>query len=277
MKWPKGWGTSTSIMGVINLTPDSFSDGGVCLNPEKALQKATFYLENGASVLDLGAQSTRPGAKEITPEEELKRLIPALKVIRSIHKDSIISVDTFCSVVAEKALEEGADWINDVSGGRRDPNLLRSVAQVRCPYVLTHSRGDSQSMNDFASYDDVVVDVLNELFQLTEKALKSGITVEQIIWDPGLGFAKNTEHNLIILQHLEMFVSEGFPVLIGPSRKRFIGEVLNQSDPLKRNFGTAAVVCRCFQSGISMVRVHDVASIRDTIEMAGKIWPKMFN
>lgn len=247
--------------------------GGDYFSPQKALKAASSHLENGAHVIDIGAQSTRPGALEIGPDEELKRLIPALREIRSAHKQAFISVDTYWRTVAEYALREGADWINDVSGGRKDPSILRLVGDAKCPYILTHSRGDSQSMVNLANYDDVVLDVINELLNQTEIATQFGIETDRIVWDPGLGFAKNTEHNLAILDAIDTFLSEGFPLLIGPSRKRFIGDILHERDPLKRVFGTAAVVCRCVQAKVSMVRVHDVSSISDTLLMAKRLWP----
>ncbi len=272
MYWPEGWKSITSLMGVINLTPDSFSDGGRFLDPEKAAIKANEYLYQGADVLDLGAQSTRPGAEEVGADEELRRLIPAICLIRQTNKNALISVDTFSSVVAERALEEGANWINDVSGGVRDSRILSLVAAAKCPYVLMHSRGNSETMDKLTGYQNVVKDVKKELLKRTEKAIDHGINPELIIWDPGLGFAKTTEQNLSILNGLEEFSSEGFPLLVGPSRKRFIGDVLNQTNPLERLMGTAAVVCRCVQANVSIVRVHDVCKIRQTISMASRLW-----
>ncbi len=272
MNLPNGWLEKTCLMAVINITPDSFSDGGKYLDPESALESASLHLNNGANVLDLGAQSTRPGATLLSPEEELSRLIPVLKEIRSSHKNTIISIDTFWSIVAERALNEGANWINDVSGGRLDQDIFKVVAESGCPYVLTHSRGNSESMNSLASYVDVVIDVRNELLKSTELALNSGIMSDQLIWDPGLGFAKTTEHNLDILHGLDAFTSEGFPLLVGPSRKRFVGDVTQESDPLQRVFGTAAVVCRCVQANVAMVRVHDVKAISQTLKMASSLW-----
>ena len=259
-------------MGVINVTPDSFSDGGNYLDPRSALAQATLLLQQGADVLDLGAQSTRPKAEEVGWQEELNRMMPALLAIRAAHPQALISVDTFLLQVAEAALQAGADWINDVSGGRRDPELLRLVAEAGCPYVLMHSRGNSQSMDQLAFYGDVSEDVRLGLLRRTDQALAAGIRSDQLIWDPGLGFAKTTEQNLMLLKDLDRLCSEGFPVLVGPSRKRFIGDVLHEPDPEARLWGTAVVVCRCVAAKVAMVRVHDVGPIDQTLRMAMKVW-----
>ncbi len=270
--WPLGWRTKINVMGVINLTPDSFSDGGLFLETSKAVKRSFSMLEEGADVLDLGAQSTRPGAQIIDSETELSRLLPALKVIRSSHSNALISVDTFRADVAKKALENGANWINDVSGGNGDPEMLTLVALAKCPYVIMHSRGNSQTMNNLCTYKNVVDDVKAGLLRRTEKALSNGILKENIIWDPGLGFAKTTDQNIEILKGLEQLNTEGFPLLIGPSRKRFVGSILNQPDPLKRAYGTSAVICRCTQAKVAMVRVHDVKATCETILMSQTLW-----
>nr|WP_244281264.1 dihydropteroate synthase [Synechococcus sp. UW106] len=270
--WPQGWLQRTTVMGVINITPDSFSDGGRFLASERALSEAQRQLNNGADVLDLGAQSTRPGAEEVGEEEELRRLLPALKAIRERNPDALISVDTFLAPVAARALEAGASWINDVSGGRRDPDLLRVVADAGCPVVLMHSRGNSQSMDQLTSYSDVVADVKGALVERSEAAIKAGVQESQIIWDPGLGFAKTHEQNLQLLRDLEQLTRGPRPVLIGPSRKRFIGAVLDEPRPKARLWGTAAVACRCAQAGAAVLRVHDVGPISQTLRMAAALW-----
>lgn len=261
-------------MGVINVTPDSFSDGGRFLASERALAEAQRQLSRGADVLDLGAQSTRPGAKEVGAEEELRRLLPALKSIRQRCPEALISIDTFLAPVATKALEAGANWINDVSGGRRDPDLLRIVADAGCPVVLMHSRGDSQTMDRLTTYADVVADVKAGLLERSEAAIQAGVDESQIIWDPGLGFAKTHEQNLKLLRDLEELTTGPRPVLIGPSRKRFIGAVLDEPRPKARLWGTAAVACRCAQAGTAVLRVHDVGPISQTLRMAAELWPK---
>ncbi len=170
--WPKGWGAKTSIMGVINLTPDSFSDGGDLNSSKKVLDQVHHFLCNGVDVIDLGAQSTRPGAEEVGPNIEIKRLIPYLKLIKSEYPDVLISIDTFNSEVAYEALLNGANWINDVTGGRRDINILDVVSKFGCPFVITHSRGNSQNMNELSNYEDVLNDVKDSLDNLIKNALE---------------------------------------------------------------------------------------------------------
>ena len=261
-------------MGVINLTPDSFSDGGRFNTVERAVAQAGRQLADGADLLDLGAQSTRPGAEEVGVEEEQRRLLPVLTAIREAYPEALISVDTFLAPVAEAALEAGADWINDVSGGRRDPAMLALIAQAGCPYVLMHSRGDSQTMDGLTDYGvDVVGAVLEALGQASARALEAGVRRDQLIWDPGLGFAKTTEQNLRLLQGLERLIDPGIPVLVGPSRKRFIGAVLEEPRAKARLWGTAAVCCRAVAAGVAVLRVHDVAPIRQVVQMASTLWP----
>ena len=259
-------------MGVINLTPDSFSDGGRFLDPAAALAEARRQRARGADVLDLGGQSTRPGAEEVGAAAEIARLLPALRAIRAAEPEVVLSVDTFHGAVAEAALAAGADWINDVSGGRRDPALLAVVAAADCPYVLMHSRGDSRRMDALAEYGDVVAEVREELLRATERAVAAGVRPERLIWDPGLGFAKTVEQNLVLLAGLEALVAEGFPLLVGPSRKRFIGAVLGEGRARARLWGTAAVCCRAIAAGAALLRVHDVGPIVQTARMAEALW-----
>jgi dihydropteroate synthase len=274
-------------MGVINLTPDSFSDGGCFDQPERALAQARRLVAEGVEILDLGAQSTRPGAQAVGSVRERERLLPALALIRAAIDSGelrcparadapladlrpLISVDTFRADVAEAALEAGADWINDVSGGRHDPDLLPLVAQAGCPYVLMHSRGDSQSMDALTDYgsEGVVQGVLSELRTSTERALAAGLIQAQLIWDPGLGFAKTNDQNLALLRHLPLLVAQGIPLLVGPSRKRFIGAVLEEPRARARLWGTAAVVAHCVQAGVAVLRVHDGKPMVQVARMA---------
>ena len=271
-RWPAAWGQRTAVMGVINLTPDSFSDGGLYETPEEALRQAGRQLAAGADVIDLGAQSTKPGAHEVGAEEELRRLLPALRAIRAAHPEAVISVDTFLASVAAAALENGADWINDVSGGRRDGAMLPLIAEAGCPYVLMHSRGDSTTMDQLTDYGpDLVGEILQSLQRAGARAEAAGVGPEQLIWDPGLGFAKTTEQNLMLLQQLERLTDAGVPILLGPSRKRFIGAVLNEPRSKARLWGTAAVCCRAVAAGVAVVRVHDVRPIRQVVQMADSV------
>ena len=284
------WGQRTHVMGVINLTPDSFSDGGQFNRPELALAQAKRLVAQGVEILDLGAQSTRPGADDVGAAAELERLLPALRLIRAAIDSGellcpprsdqqpgavpLMSVDTYRSVVAESALAAGADWINDVTGGLREPEILRMVAEAGCPYVLMHSRGDSQSMDGLTDYGaaGLVPTVLAELRQASDRALAAGLRREQLIWDPGLGFAKTTEQNLELLRGLPLLRAEGIPLLVGPSRKRFIGAVLDEPRPKARLWGTAAVVAQCVSAGVDVVRVHDGGPIVQVARMADALW-----
>ena len=259
-------------MGILNITPDSFSDGGDFFNIKKALKQAEKFVTFGVDIIDLGAQSTRPGAEEVGSKEEIKRLIPTLQELRKRFPDLIISVDTFNADVAYKSLLNGANWVNDVTGGRRDENILDIVSQSNCPFVLTHSKGNSKNMNDLSNYDNLLEDIITELKHLTEKALSKGVNQNQIIWDPGIGFAKNTSQNITILKNLKVFKEEGFPLLIGASRKRFIGEVLKISNPKDRDIGSLAISCLCSQFNIEVVRVHNVEYNYQILKMADQIY-----
>ena len=260
-------------MAIVNITEDSFSDGGLYIDLPSAINHASLCIKQGAHILDIGAQSTRPGASEVGAEIEIKRLVPLINELKSLHPDIPISVDTFHHSVAEKVLNLGADWVNDVSGGRHDPEIFSVIADKGSPYVLTHSRGNSNSktMDSFATYTNVVKEVKNELSNQIDLALSKGIKNEQIIIDPGIGFAKNVDQNLTLLRNLEEFVSMNYPVLIGASRKRFIGSVINEPDPTKRIFGTAAVAARSVIAGVDILRVHDIKQISQVLMMTKSI------
>ena len=258
-------------MAIVNITNDSFSDGGLFNDFKLAVTHASFCIEQGAQILDIGAQSTRPGADEVGTEIEIKRLIPVIKELKLRHPDIPISIDTYHHSVAQVALDSGADIINDISGGRHDHEIFKVVADYGCQYVLTHSRGTSKTMDSLASYKNVLIDVKNELSNQINLALSSGINNKQIIIDPGIGFAKNVDQNLTLLRNLDEFVNMKYPVLVGASRKRFIGSVINETDPNKRIFGTAAVVARCVIEGVKFVRVHDIKEICQVIKMTKSI------
>ena len=272
--WPQDWGKKTSIMGVVNLTPDSFSDGGDLYSIEKVLDKVNDFVVNGVDVVDLGAQSTKPGAIEIGAKMEIQRLLPYLKIIRREHPSILISIDTFNSEVANEALSHGANWINDVTGGRRDKKILDVVSKFNCPFVITHSRGDSQNMNNLTNYDDLLLDIKNSLEYLTKTAEEKNISRDKIIWDPGIGFSKNTNQNLEILRNINFFKKYEFPILIGASRKRFIGEILNETNPKDRDIGTLAISCLCSQQNIHLVRVHNVEINYQVLKVADAIFRK---
>jgi dihydropteroate synthase len=267
------WGQRTLVMGVINLTPDSFSDGGRITGVEQAVRAAGRLVAQGADVLDLGGQSTRPGAEEVGVAAELERLLPALVAIRAAHPQLTLSVDTFHAAVAEAALAAGANWVNDVHGASalRDPAMAALVAAAGCPYVLMHSRGDSRSMDQLSHYADVVGEVRCELEAATETLLAAGVRAEQLVWDPGLGFAKTTAHNLELLRRLPELAAVGYPLLLGPSRKRFIGAVLNEPRPRARLWGTASVCALAVGQGVAVLRVHDVGPIAQVVRMASAL------
>lgn len=266
------FGERTHVMGVINLTPDSFSDGGRIGGAQQALQVARRMVAQGATLLDLGAQSTRPGAEDIGAKVEQQRLMPALELIRSALPEVILSIDTFRAPVAAAALAAGADWLNDVSCGRLDPELLCVAAARGCPLVLMHSRGDSRSMDSLTAYGDLVTEVIGELQEASSRAQAAGVATSQLIWDPGLGFAKNEAQCLALLDGLARLRAQGYPLLVGPSRKRFIGAVLGEPRPRARLWGTAAVVCKAIAAGADIVRVHDVGPIVQTARMADALW-----
>jgi len=262
------------VMGVINLTPDSFSDGGRIRGASQALDTARRMVAQGATLLDLGAQSTRPGAEDIGVGTELARLLPALELIRSALPQVLLSIDTYRAPVAAAALEAGADWINDVSAGRMDPKLLGVAGAWGCPLVLMHSRGDSCSMDSLTAYGDLVDDVIGELQEASSRAQAAGVAASQLIWDPGLGFAKSEAQCLDLLEGLGRLKAQGYPLLVGPSRKRFIGAVLKEPRARARLWGTAAVVCKAIAAGADIVRVHDVGPIVQTALMADALWRK---
>ncbi len=272
--WPNGWGKKTSIMGVINLTPDSFSDGGDLNTSKKVLDQVEQFLFNGVDIVDLGAQSTRPGAEEVGSNVEIKRLIPYLKLIKSEYPEIIISIDTFNSDVAHEALLNGANWINDVTGGRRDKEILSVVSEFNCPFVITHSRGNSQNMNELSKYDNILSEVKFSLEKLITNALENNISKKNIILDPGIGFSKDLNQNLEILRNLDVFKKLNFPILIGASRKRFIGEILNEKNPKERDIGTLAISCLCSQFNIDIVRVHNVKINYQILKVADRIYRK---
>ena len=272
--WPKGWGDKTSIMGVINLTPDSFSDGGDLNSSKEVLDQVNQFLSNGVDIIDIGAQSTRPGAEEVGSKIEIKRLIPYLKIIRSEYPEILISIDTFNADVAQEALLNGANWINDVTGGRRDREILDVVSKFNCPYVITHSRGNSQNMNELSKYENVVNDVMCSLKTLIKNALEKNISKKNIIVDPGIGFSKDLNQNLEILRNLHAFKNLNLPILIGASRKRFLGEILNEINPKERDIGTLAISCLCSHFNIDIVRVHNVKMNYQILKVADRIYRK---
>lgn len=260
----------TLLMGILNITPDSFSDGGCFLDPKLALEQARKIIREGADILDLGAESTRPGSLSISAQEELKRLLPVLKEIRQ-ETEIPLSVDTTKPEVARMCLEAGADIINDVSGLKRSgQEMAKIVREFEAGMVLMHSRGTPETMQTLTEYRNVVGEVADELQESIRLATETGLKRDQLVIDPGLGFPKTAEQNLEILRHLEHFSEIGLPVMIGPSRKSFIGQITGQEIE-EREFGTAACVSAAVIHGVQILRVHDVRAMRDVIRVTEAI------
>jgi dihydropteroate synthase len=255
-------------MGIINLTPDSFSDGGRYASPEAAYRRAAELVAAGADILDLGAESTRPGAGGVSAREERGRLLPALKRIR--HLAVPLSVDTSKAEVAAAALDAGAHLLNDTAG-LADPALRRLAAERRVPVVIMHRRGTPRTMQRAPHYRRVVADVKRELLLRVRAAERAGVRPSDIIVDPGIGFGKTVRHNLALLCHLDAFVALGYPVLLGPSRKSFVTGVLGPQPPRERAWGTAAAVAAAVAAGVHILRVHDVAAMRQVAQVAWAI------
>lgn len=241
------------VMGILNVTPDSFADGGLHFTFEHAVQRGLEMIEEGVDIIDIGGESTRPGAERVSAEEEQRRVIPVVKALAG--KGANLSVDTMRASTARLAVEAGATIVNDVSGGAADPEMFKTVADLGCKYTLMHWRGHSKEMNSLATYSDVMTEVIHEVTIQLDKALAAGIARENIVLDPGLGFAKDAEHNWEILNRLDEFVALGYPVLIGHSRKRFIGG----DTPDEREEGTLKISESLVGKGIWAVRVHSVA------------------
>ncbi len=265
------WGKRTYLMGVVNVTPDSFSDGGEFATPTEALAQAQRLVEAGADIIDIGGQSTRPGAAQISVEEELERVLSVIEVLR---KEIIvpISVDTTRAVVAAVAVAAGADIVNDISGGTFDPEMLTTVAELNVPIVLMHLRGTPETMQQMTDYENLLGEIYQFLQRQIESAIASRINPSKIIIDPGIGFAKNQQQNLEILRNVSFFKSLNCPILVGASRKSFIGRILDQPDPKDRIWGTAAACCAAISTGVDILRVHDVAQMRDVCRVADAIF-----
>jgi dihydropteroate synthase len=257
-------------MGILNVTADSFSDGGTFLQAARAIEHGLALARSGADIVDVGGESTRPGAHRVPEDEELKRVVP---VVRDLAAAGVtVSIDTTRAHVAEAALEAGAHVVNDTSGGLADPAMGRCVAEARIPYIAMHWRGPSVDMQDRATYGDVVTDVVSELGQRLDALVEAGIDPERIVLDPGLGFAKTAAHNWQLLARLDELAALGRPLLIGASRKAFLGAVLATESgpppPRARDAATAAVSALAAASGAYCVRVHEVVASLDAVRVA---------
>ena len=269
-----GWGRQTYLMGVLNVTPDSFSDGGQFNTLDSALTQAHKMVADGADFLDIGGQSTRPNAEDVTLDEELDRVIPVIEALRQHEEFSQvpISVDTTRSQVANAAIAAGADLINDISGATFDAEMLSTVAKLGVPIVLMHIRGTPKTMQTLTDYEDLIGEMLQFLEARLQAAIAAGIDRSQIIIDPGIGFAKKAAQNLEILRQLPAFRALGCPILVGVSRKSFIGQILNEPDPQSRVWGTAAACVSAIVGGTDVLRVHDVLEMHDACRVADAIW-----
>ncbi|GAA6620554.1 dihydropteroate synthase [Scytonema sp. NUACC26] len=265
------WGQRTYLMGVLNVTPDSFSDGGDFYTLSAALAQARAMVASGVDIIDIGGQSTRPGAEQISLNEEINRVLPVLRLLRT-ESQIPISIDTTRSEVAKAAVEEGADIVNDISGGTFDPEMLPTVSSLNVSIILMHIRGNPQNMQQMTDYQDLMGEIVDFLTQQIAAAIDAGIDRQNIIIDPGIGFAKNYEHNLEILRRLPELRQLNCPILVGASRKSFIGRILNQSDPKARVWGTAAACCAAIFSGADILRVHDVKEMRNVSLVADAIF-----
>lgn len=252
------------IMGVINVTPDSFSDGGKFVDPARAIEHGLKLIEEGADILDIGGESTRPGAQRLTVEEEITRILPVIEGLRG--KGALLSVDTRNSATMKRVLAHGAGMINDITALRGDPDSMGVVAAAGVPVCLMHMQGDPETMQDKPFYADVVQDVLSSLLQQADAAMQAGVKRENIILDPGIGFGKTLEHNLELLRNLDVFTVSGFAVLLGTSRKSFIEKVMGGAvAPADRLGGSIASVLRGLDAGVRVFRVHDVAATKQAI------------
>lgn len=259
----------TIVMGILNVTPDSFADGGRYENLESAVARGLLMMGEGADIVDVGGESTRPGARRISEEEELRRVLPVIQELSS--RGAVLSIDTMRASVAKQAIAAGALIVNDISAGLSDPQMLREVASLGTPYIAMHTRGESRDMATRAIYKDVVKEVVAELEERVAAILAAGIGREKIVLDPGIGFAKEAEHNWTLLNHLEKIEAIGFPVLVGASRKRFLGVLVGSDKPDDREAATIALTTLLAERGTWGVRVHNVKSHLDAIAVTGKL------
>jgi dihydropteroate synthase len=260
----------TFIMGILNTTPDSFSDGGLHDNKERAVEYALKMIDDGADIIDIGGESTRPGSAPVALDEELRRTVPVIEALAK--KINIpISIDTYKAAVAKRALEAGASIVNDISGLRFDPAMPGMVSAHKVPVVIMHIKGTPQNMQLNPVYDGLIPEIINYLSESIRLALEAGISEDMIILDPGIGFGKTLEHNLEIINRLQEFRTFNKPILIGPSRKAFIGRILDNAPPSERAEGTAAAVTASILNGADMVRVHDVKEMVKVVRVADAI------
>lgn len=257
-----------TVMGVVNVTPDSFSDGGRWLDPGEAVAHGLELHAEGAAILDVGGESTRPGADPVSAEEELRRVEPVVGALHEQAPGAVISIDTMNAAVAEAALAAGASYVNDVTALRGDPEMAAVVAGAGCDVCLMHMAGTPRTMQDDPRYGDVVAEVVSFLGERVEAAVSAGIEPARIQLDPGIGFGKTLEHNLELLRRLDEIAAIGFPLVVGLSRKRFLGELTGREEPAARVAASVAGAVLAWESGATVLRVHDVAATVDGLKVA---------
>ncbi len=261
-------GPGPALFGILNVTPDSFSDGGDFLDPEAAARQAELLIDEGAHVVDVGGESTRPGSDPVSEEEELRRVVPVVRKILEARPETVVSVDTYRARTAGAALDAGARVVNDVTALRGDPRMAALVADAGCPIVLMHMLGEPKTMQREPRYDDVTREVRGFLEERAGYANAAGVEEEDIILDPGIGFGKTLEHNLTLLARLDEIVALGPPVLLGTSRKRFLGSITGAAEAKDRLFGTVATTVLGYGRGATLFRVHDVRANREALAVA---------
>lgn len=257
------------MMGILNVTPDSFSDGGEFFDPDMAVEHGLKMAADGAAIIDVGGESTRPGSASVSADEQIQRVVPVIKALCE-KTDVPVSIDTYKFEVAQAGLEAGAGMINDITA-LSDERVGELAAERQMPVVLMHMQGTPATMQIEPEYDDVVGEVLEFLLGRAERAGKFGISKDMIFIDPGIGFGKTLEHNLSLLRNIDKFVAAGYRVLVGTSRKRFIGKITGKEIPAERIFGTAATVALCAAASVSIVRVHDVAEMVDVVKITNAV------
>ena len=259
------------LMAILNLTPDSFSDGGRWSQPEQIIKGVRAMIEEGADIIDVGGESTRPGSQRVNAEEQKARILDSVAAISEHYPDVIISIDSTLSEVAEAALDNGASMLNDISAGRDDPALLELAASRQVPICLMHMQGEPGTMNESPYYDDVVAEVCDFLMTRAEAAKGCGLNDSDIILDPGIGFGKNTDHNLRLLKHLNKITALGYAVLLGTSRKRFMGQVCRADEPQQRVPASCATTVLGLQAGVKIFRVHDVWQHKQVMDLVAAL------
>ena len=268
MKLP-GSSSKPLLMGVLNVTPDSFSDGGLHLDPAAAVTRAHEMVELGADLIDIGGESTRPGADRVSPEEQLKRVLPVIRQLRQeLPPELPISIDTASTVVAGAALEQGAAIVNDISAGRDDPGMFRLVAEAGVPYIIMHMQGTPRTMQDNPQYADVVEEIKSFLQERAAAARDEGVMQENLVIDPGIGFGKSKRDNLDIIVNLDRFTATGYKVILGASRKRFMGSICDITSYSELVGATCATTAIGVFAGVSILRVHDIKENRQALDVA---------